>query len=173
MDATARKVFMAWEMASKRAGRDQSSVPFAAYLVVTGRTPPEALRDVKSPEELCNFIYAEEGESAPSVGRSDALSQSVQGYRANSAPPSTALIGCLMFLPNLVLLLGVVAVVVREFSWIVLFLALAGRVMHGFARWLVARGERLARTYAPIAVLLIALSFVLSILHLFDVFTFY
>jgi len=172
MDPRYRKIGMAWAMAAKRAGADQASVPFAVYSIVMGRAPSSTLDGVDNPLELCNFIHVEE--TGQSLSR-DELIELARHFRDGagssglSMPPA---MGCLMVLPNLILAYAVAAVFVRDFSWIVIAIAIIARVWHGFARWLVSGGQPLARAHVPFAVLSLALSLLISSLHIFKVFSF-
>lgn len=172
MDPRYRKIGMAWAMATKRAGNDQASVPFAVYSIVMNRAPSSTLEGIKNPLELCNFIHVEE--AGQSLSRDELIDLALHfrdGVDSSGLfmPPA---VGCLMVLPNLILGYAVVAVFVRDFSWIVIALAIIARIWHGFARWLVARGHPLARTHVPFAVLSLALSLLVSSLHIFNVFSF-
>lgn len=168
MDARFRKIGLAWQMATKRAGDDQAGVAYAVYSIVMGKAPSYDLRDIESPLELCNYISIEETGASPS--KEEMIEMALHFNRGGSENLASApqLLGCLMAIPTAIAILAVVAVVVRDFSWIVLTLGLFARVWHGFARWLVGGGHPGAKTQVMVAVTALFASLVASLLHLLD-----
>jgi len=76
------------------------------------------------------------------------------------------------WLPNISLILAIVAVVAGNFSWLVLGLGLLARFESGFARYLAGQGHRAAGLHIAISLLLVAASIAASFLHLFSIYRF-
>lgn len=87
--------------------------------------------------------------------------------------PSPLFLRILRWLPNIVVLLAIAAVTIGPFSWIVLGLAIFGKVWNGFSRYLAGQAHSSAGFHVTVALLSIICSFVVSILHLFSIYRFH
>lgn len=83
--------------------------------------------------------------------------------------PSFGAARLLMVLPNILLLIAVISVAFRGFSWVVVGAALIAKFWNGFARYLAGGGHPSAGFHVIIAVLFLLTTLAISLLHIFRV----
>ena len=173
MDARAMKVLQLWMLAAQSGKVPQDQIAGSVYFGITDQPPPPEVRKITTALDLC--VYLKEQETGTPLSREERLALARELIDATNSgdTPSLGMVRFIGWLPNISLILAIVAVVAGNFSWLVLGLGLLARFESGFARYLAGQGHRAAGLHIAISLLLVAASIVASFLHFFSIYRFH
>ena len=168
MDDRSLKVVQLWKMAAKSGKIPPDQIAGAVYFGVTDSPPPPEVVGIPSAMELLDYFNRKDTGRSFTTEERQSLAREIIGMQKSGRTPSLGFMRLLTWIPNIAVLLAIIAVVVGAFSWIVLGLGLAGKIQNGFAKFLAGQGHPGAGQHIGIALILILSSLVVSLLHIFS-----
>lgn len=173
MDERSVKIVQLWVMSAKSGKIPPNEIAGAVYFGVTDSPPPPEVQRITRAMDLLEYFKKQEtGRGFTPEERREVLAGIVEMSQSGQMP-NPGIVRLLIWLPNIAVILAIVAVIVGSFSWTVLALAILGKIENGFAKFLAGKGHQAAGLHIGIAVILIISSFAVSLLHLFSSYRFF
>lgn len=143
MNTTFEKIFAGWSQAVDQ-GISGSDIPYAVYLIVMNRMPPDDVRRATTPIELCNFIQIEvSGVSLTETERrliaDDAVQVNIDIKWANRYNNFI----CRPI--RIIFILSVFVAAWRNFSWLLLAITIVAMGLDGFGKTLARHGKSVGK----------------------------
>ena len=150
---------------------EQSLAGLVYYALADEVAPPE-VEAITYPMDLCEYFSQRDVGRPLSIEEKTAIFVTIT-EEVRQAKSVSIRMHIMLMLPNVLLVLAIFVVVFKTFSWWVICMAIAAKVEFGFARYLAGKGHPAAGLHVPISMLLILASLVVSLVHLFGVYTFH
>jgi len=173
MDNTSLKVLQLWKLSTESGKIPRDEVASAVYYGLTDNAPPVEVRQMTNVGQLLDYFQTLETGHPFTDAEHMALGQQFVEMHTARTTPSLGAIRLLLWLPNIAIVLAIVAVILGPFSWLVIGLSLAAKIQNGFARFLAGQGHKAAGLHISIALILILASFVVSLIHIFSSYQFF
>lgn len=176
MDPVYDQIMRAWAIASGRTS-DRRQILYAVHSTVLDGPPPAHYEHITNAMDLCDAVHRErEGRSLSTDERASLLATAVQarGMLPDVAAPTgglaAALITVLLLIKPILIVMTIIAVIWRGWSWVLVTVVALALIENGFARFLAGGRHPAAGLHSAIATLLIVSSLVLGLGYCFGLF---
>lgn len=173
MDERSLKIIQAWWLTAKSGKIPSDEIAGAVYFGITDRPPPPEVQNIASAIELLDYFKVQETGSGFTAAERMEITHEIVNMHSAERMPSFGFMTLMTWLPNIALVLALAAVVFRDFSWVVLGVALLAKIENGFARWLARQDHPTTGFHFISGLLLLVASLILSLLHIFHIFVLY
>ncbi len=173
MDDRSLKILQIWKICEQSGKIPDDQLANAVYYGVTENSPPAEIASMRNPGELVEYFKKIETGLPLTEEEHDALLQKYLELHKRGASPSFGFIKLLTWLPNIAIILALIAVIASFFSWIVLGLALLTKFLNSFAKYTAGKGQGVSGTLSLSALTSIPISLIASLAHIFSDYQFY